>query len=103
MACGTPAILGRLPAYAEVVTDGRTALLVDLRPEAIADGIERILQQPAWAQALAAAAQAAVGETASLSRAVERVDELYSRVRHASGHRTRTLARAADALSLLVR
>jgi glycosyltransferase involved in cell wall biosynthesis len=80
MACGTPAVLGRLAAYREVVEDGREALLCDLRPAAIADAAIALLVDPARAAAQAAAARRRVEEVASLARDLDRVEEVYRRV-----------------------
>ena len=39
MACRSPVVLGRLDAYTEAVSDGESALLVDLGPQAIGERI----------------------------------------------------------------
>lgn len=77
MACGTPVVLGRLPAYAEVVRDGETAVLVDLVPAAVASALVRLLRDEARRARLAGSALERVREVAFLPREVDRVDRLY--------------------------
>jgi glycosyltransferase involved in cell wall biosynthesis len=77
MACETPAVLGRLPAYAEAVTDGESALLVDLAPAAVAAALVRLLSDERLRAAIAARALERVREVAFLPREVDRVDRLY--------------------------
>ena len=103
MACGTPAVLGRLPAYAEAVEDGKTALLVDLTAEAVAQAVSRLLTARALSESIATAALARVGEIGHLPREAERVEGFYRRVLAAPRHRRRRMALGLDALSLLVR
>jgi len=103
MACETPAILGRLAAYAEVVTDGREALLVDLAPEPLAEAVVQILASPELARSLASAARARVAEVASLPREVRRVEGLYRSLLDRPRRRAAWSGRVLDGLSLLVR
>lgn len=103
MACGTPVVLGRLPAYAEVVDDGETAALVDLAPAAIASTLVRLLRdEPARAR-LAARALARVQEVAFLPREVDRVDRLYRDLAAGGPRPRRRPGRLLDALGLLLR
>ena len=77
MACETPAVLGRLPAYAEVVTDGESALLVDHAAPAIASALILLLSDERLRVRLAARALERVREVAFLPRELERVEGLY--------------------------
>jgi len=104
MACGTPVVLGRLPAYAEVVTDGTSALLTDLTPEAIGATVSKLLDDVGLREAIAGAARARVAQVASLSASVDRVLAIYE---EAVARRPRepppTQGRFLDLLSLLLR
>jgi glycosyltransferase involved in cell wall biosynthesis len=77
MACETPAVLGRLPGYAEVVTDGESALLVDHAAPAVASALVRLLSDQGLRARIAARARERVREVAFLPRELERVEELY--------------------------
>jgi glycosyltransferase involved in cell wall biosynthesis len=77
MACETPAILGRLPGYAEVVADGEHVLLAELQPEPLAAAIVLVLKDAARAQRLAAAALQRVRQVAWLPDEAKRVEALY--------------------------
>jgi glycosyltransferase involved in cell wall biosynthesis len=103
MACGTPAVLGRIPAYAEAVEDGRTALLVDLCAEAVATAVARLLTEPSLAAAISSAALERVSEIALLPREAERVEGYYRRLLSSPRQGRRPWARGLDALSLLAR
>jgi glycosyltransferase involved in cell wall biosynthesis len=98
MACETPAVLGRLPAYAEAVTDGESALLVDHAAAAVASALVRLLSDERLRTDIAARALERVREVAFLPREVDRVDRLYRELvargpRPASSHgRWRDLA-----------
>jgi len=103
MACETPAILGRLPGYAEVVTDGQHVLLADLQPEALADAIGLLLKDKNRACALAAAARERVREVAWLPEEAKRVDGLYRRLLERPRRRASLTGRLLDGLSLFLR
>jgi glycosyltransferase involved in cell wall biosynthesis len=103
MACGTPAVLGRLPAYGEVVRDGESALLVAIEAPAIAAVLARLLEDRALAQRLAGTALQEVRRSAVLPREAARVEALYERARSRPARRSARLPRAVDALSLLWR
>jgi glycosyltransferase involved in cell wall biosynthesis len=98
MACGTPAVLGRLPAYREVIEEGREALVCDLAPASVADAVIALLGDPAGAAALAGAARRRVESAASLERDLDRVDEVY---RRAAGGPRRPGARGERFLDVL--
>lgn len=103
MACETPAILGRLPAYAEAVTEGEHALLVDFDPAAIADAMIVLLKDPPRGRSLAAAALRRLQEFAWLPREVKRVEALFEAVLAQPRKRTARAARIIDAASLFFR
>jgi glycosyltransferase involved in cell wall biosynthesis len=103
MACETPAILGRLPGYAEVVTDGRHVLLADLQPEPLADAMTLLLNDRGRACALAAAARERVREVAWLPDEAKRVDGLYRRLLERPRRRASLTGRLLDGLSLFLR
>jgi len=103
MACGTPVVLGRLPAYAEVVEDGETAALVDRAPAAIASTLVGLLRDEPGRARLAARALERVREVAFLPREVERVDRLYHDLAARGLRPHRNHGRLLDALGLLLR
>ncbi len=103
MACETPVVLGALPAYGEMVRDAETAILVEVTPAAIAEALVGLLQDDGRRRALAARALAVVRERARLPAEVERVEGFYVEALATRRPRPRHLARAADALGLLVR
>ena len=80
MACGTPAVLGRLPAYAEAVTDGESALLVDPAAPDVARAVVRLLNDEGLRARLAARGLARVREIAFLPGELDRVEALYRRL-----------------------
>lgn len=103
MACGTPTVLGRIPAYAEAVEDGKTALLVELRAEDVAMAVARLLTDPSLAAAITSAAMLRVSEIALLPREAERVEAYYRRLLSEPRRSPQLLARSLDALSLVWR
>jgi glycosyltransferase involved in cell wall biosynthesis len=105
LACETPVVLGRLPAYAEVVTDGESALFADRDSTAIAAALTRLLGSTAQARALAAAGRRRMLEVAALPREVSRVLALYEWL-SAQGTRRPprgAIARGLDIAGLLLR
>ena len=103
MACGTPVVLGRLPAYAEVVGDGESALLAEIAPGAVAAALVRLLRDDALRARLAARALERVREVAFLPREVDRVDRLYRDLAARAPRPSRRQGRLLDALGLLLR
>jgi glycosyltransferase involved in cell wall biosynthesis len=102
MACEAPLLLGRLPAYAEVVADGDSVLMVDFTADAVAAGMVRLLSDRVVRTWLAGRALARVREVALLPRDAERVEGYYRQL-VASRSRRRSRSRTLDALSLFVR
>lgn len=104
MACETPAVLGRLAAYSEVVADGETAILTEITPPAVAEAIARVLTSPALRSELGHAARRRVLEVASLPRELDRVEQCYRRaLASPQPRRARPLSDGLDLLSLLLR
>jgi glycosyltransferase involved in cell wall biosynthesis len=103
MACEVPVVLGRLPAYEEIVRDGETAILVDLSADGVARGLLRILEDAPLQDELTRRALARLHETALLPRELDRVEALYrGLLPRASGDRRRR-GRLLDTLALALR
>jgi glycosyltransferase involved in cell wall biosynthesis len=105
MACGAPAVIGRLPAYRELVEDGEHVLLAELQPEAIAAAVLRLLGDPDLVTRLTRASVARVRERADIAESARRVEACYRRALDQTRRRRRmpSIARLMDGLSLLVR
>jgi glycosyltransferase involved in cell wall biosynthesis len=104
MACAVPTVLGRLPAYQEVVRDGETAVLADFQPAALASAILRLLEDPAGAAEVARAALSRVREVADLPTEVARVEGFYQRaLSSARPYRRSWAARVGDIAGLVAR
>lgn len=103
MACGVPVVLGRLPGYEDVVTDGESALFTDFDPGAIAASVLRLLREPALAAALGRSALEQVQRVALLPREVEHVERLYRAVAARGAARRPHGGWLFDALGLLLR
>ena len=103
MSCGTPAVLGRLPAYEEVVRDGESALLVAIEAPAIAAALLRLLEDRALARLVSGNALAAVRGMSALPQEAARVEALYERALAAPARACPRWPRIVDALSLLFR
>jgi len=86
MACGLPVIATRLAGVTDtIVTDGENGLLVPPGdPAAIARAIERIVANPAWAQALGADARASVVGRFGVEAAAARWRQAYDHVTRAA-------------------
>jgi glycosyltransferase involved in cell wall biosynthesis len=78
MACARPVIATNLEGMPELVTDGETGFLVPPRaPEAIADRIVRLHDDPARARAMGEAARRRVAARFSLPAKLDAVERLY--------------------------
>jgi glycosyltransferase involved in cell wall biosynthesis len=74
----TPVLATNVGGVAEVVSDGRTGVLIPPRqPDAIAAGLERLLIAPAWARTLAAEGKRTVFDQFSFQRRVEKEETVY--------------------------
>jgi len=77
-ATGVPVVASRIGGIPEVVTDGMTGLLVESESvEALAAGIERVLDDPEPAAQRARAARALVEARFSHTHAIDRLLEVY--------------------------
>lgn len=80
-ATGVPVVASRIGGIPEVVTDGETGLLVPSESaEALAAGIDRVLDDPEGAARRARAARALVEARFSHTRAVDRLLSVYADV-----------------------
>ena len=80
MAAGRPIVASDVVSLREVVSDGRTACLVRPdSPEALADGIRKVLADPAAADRMARAAFEEVGNY-TWARRAERIERLLDKV-----------------------
>ena len=77
MACETPSLLSRLPRYEEVVRHGESAYFVDAEPETIADGMIRLLSDPALRARIAGNALEIVAREGNLEESASRVLARY--------------------------
>jgi glycosyltransferase involved in cell wall biosynthesis len=103
LACEAPVVLGRLPAYAEVVQDGAHVVLADFNPAAIADAVVRLLADDAFRRALAVDGRDRILAMASLPLEAERVERFYADALRAPVPPAPPFLRMADAASLFFR
>lgn len=97
-ACGIPAVVSRRGALPEIVEDGRTGLVVDESPDALADAWQALLCDDARRAALGAAAAVRAQRLFGPERLAREVEALYvAALRWRRGARaTRALATASD-------
>ena len=75
---GVPVLATEVGGTSEAVQTGVTGLLVrPSSPDAIAGGLRRMLDEPEWARALAAAGQAQVYKEFSFAQRVSREEDVY--------------------------
>jgi glycosyltransferase involved in cell wall biosynthesis len=87
MASGRPIVASDLPSIREVLTDGRTALLVEAgNPQAVTAGIRRVREDPDLGRRLAAQALADVQHYTWDARAA-RLETLFVEVNGVRGER----------------
>jgi glycosyltransferase involved in cell wall biosynthesis len=80
MACGAPVVGSATPPVEEVITDGENGLLVDFHdPEAIADGLDRVLEDHELASRLRANGIETVRERYALDVTFPKLEELFAR------------------------
>lgn len=103
MACRTPAVIGRLAAYEELVRDGEHVLMADLDAESVAQAVLRALAEPALVARLVDAAQACVLAAANLPREAARVEGFYAELLRRPQRRPALLGRLLDGLTLFAR
>jgi len=88
LAVETPVIGTNLEGIPELITDGETGLLVPPRnPEALAQAILRIVENPTRAKAMARAGRKRVEQAFSTAIKVERTEALYRHLLEAGGAR----------------
>jgi glycosyltransferase involved in cell wall biosynthesis len=81
LAMETPVVATAAAGNPELVLHERTGLLVRPRdPEALGAAILRLLEAPAWAEALGRAGRTWVRERFSTAAKVERLEALYRRL-----------------------
>ncbi|HEV8586631.1 MAG TPA: glycogen synthase [Methylomirabilota bacterium] len=79
MACETPVVASGVGGILEVVVDGETGLLVPpARPEALADALRRVLDDPALARRMGRAGRARVEAQFSWASVAERTERVYA-------------------------
>lgn len=81
MACGVPVVAARLPALEEIIQDGDSGILV--RPDdadALAAGIVRYLDDPAFAREIAERGRLRILENFTLDRQIEQIAAVYRSV-----------------------
>jgi colanic acid/amylovoran biosynthesis glycosyltransferase len=78
MAAGKPMVATRVGGNAELIADGETGFLVPPRdPAALADAIQRILEDPALAKAMGLQARARIAQQFSVEAMVQATKQLY--------------------------
>jgi hypothetical protein len=81
MAAGVPVVQPRRGAFPEILEATGGGLLVEAdNPEALADGIRTLWQDPARAEALGRAGAAGVRQHYSVGQMAERVEQIYGEV-----------------------
>ena len=77
-AAGVPVVASRAGAFAELIQDGRTGLLVPPgRPGELASALRRLIEDPAMRQRLVRQARQRVEETFTLERMVDQTLDVY--------------------------
>lgn len=74
-ACGLPVVAVAEGGVRETIVEGENGLLVDGNPQALANAISRLMDDPPFAKKLGAAAREAVQTKWSLTAATERIEE----------------------------
>ena len=78
MAAGKPMVATRVGGNAELIAEGETGFLVPPRdPAALADAIERILEDPALAKAMGLQARVRIAQRFSVEAMVKSTERLY--------------------------
>jgi glycosyltransferase involved in cell wall biosynthesis len=79
MACETPVVASAVGGILEVVEDGKTGLLVPPgKPEALAEALTRILDNPELARRMGRAGRARVEARFSWASVAERTEQVYA-------------------------
>jgi len=77
---GRPVVATRAPGLDQAVVDGETALVVDAEPEALAQGLERVLTEPGLAQRLGTGGRARAEREYSIGTCADAYDAIYRRM-----------------------
>jgi starch synthase len=86
MACGTAVVGSRVGGVPEVVAEGAAGLLVPPGdPEALADALNALLRDPAWAEAMGRAGRERAVNEFGWGAIAEQTAALYSELVSASG------------------
>ena len=80
MAAGVPVIASNVGGLPEIVDHGRTGLLTENSPEAIAAAIRRLMADRAFAQSMAAQARCTVQQKFSVERMVAGTLAVYEAI-----------------------
>jgi len=88
MACGTPNVLNKLPHYSELVAHEESAYFVEPDPASIADGVNRLLDDPKLCATLASNALAIVQKEGDLGEQARRVERRYQELARAGRPQT---------------
>jgi glycosyltransferase involved in cell wall biosynthesis len=80
MACRTPVVAPAVGGIPETFVDGESGLLVRQTPESLADGVLRLLENPARARAMGIAGRGRVQEQFSLTAGLDSHEALYRQV-----------------------
>ena len=87
MAAQLPIVASKVGGVPEMVEDRRNGLLVPpAEPASLADACLKILQNPAQAQAMAAAGRQIVEEKFNITRHVQQLGDIYQEILAARGH-----------------
>jgi glycosyltransferase involved in cell wall biosynthesis len=78
MARGKPVVASRVGGLPELVHHGQTGLLVDLRPEAIADAVSFLLSHESERAEMGSNARRLVHERFTLDEMASRFERLYA-------------------------
>jgi glycogen synthase len=79
MACETPVVASAVGGIVEVVEDGKTGLLVPpARPDALAEALLRLLEDPAQARAMGQAGRRRVEDKFSWASVAARTQDVYA-------------------------
>ncbi len=80
MQAGLPIVSTNVGAIPEVITDGKSGLLVELKnPEQLAEKIKYLIDNPDIAKRLGEQAKKDVAEKFSLKQMIEKTEELYDK------------------------
>jgi glycosyltransferase involved in cell wall biosynthesis len=87
MAAGVPVVATRVGGAAEAVEDGVTGLLVEPKaPEALAQGIHRLLTDGELARSCGRAGQRRMTERYGFDAAIQKTERLYRSLLEERGH-----------------